>query len=96
MLEPYLFRGVLVIWEPDHLSCHLVDGADYLQHLVVGDVTVLVDVVQLKRPCSLAQNYARQQRDGSQHPTGHTSPARLDCSPAPTHTSTSHRVVHER
>jgi len=34
----------------DHLTSHLVDGADDLEQLVVGDHPVAVDVVQLEGP----------------------------------------------
>ena len=45
-----LFRRVLVSRELDHLASHPVDGLDDLEHLVVGDGAVLVDVVELEGP----------------------------------------------
>lgn len=41
----YLLWGILILWQFDHLACHLVNGLDDLQHLVVGDESILVDVV---------------------------------------------------
>lgn len=46
-----LLGRVLVFWERDHLARHLVYAADDLEHLVVCDEAVLVDVVELERPC---------------------------------------------
>jgi len=45
-----LFGGILVFWMLDHLISHLVDGADDLEHLGVGDRPVAVDVIQLEGP----------------------------------------------
>jgi len=46
-----LFGGVFVGGELDHLTGHLVDGSDDLEHLVVGDEAVLVYVIELESPC---------------------------------------------
>lgn len=40
-----LLWGVLVLWKFDHLPRHLVDRLDNLQHLVICDVSILVDIV---------------------------------------------------
>lgn len=45
-----LLRGVLVLWQLNHAADHLVDGVHDLEHLVVGDVPVVVDVVELEGP----------------------------------------------
>lgn len=45
-----LFGRILVLWELDHLIGHLVDGADDLEHLLIGDRPVAIDVVQLEGP----------------------------------------------
>jgi hypothetical protein len=47
-----LFRGVLIRWELDHLPSHLIDGSYNLEHLLIGDKAVTVDVVELESPCS--------------------------------------------
>ena len=49
--ENDLFGGVFVSGEFDHLTGHLVDGSDDLEHLVVGDEAVLVYVIELECPC---------------------------------------------
>jgi len=46
----HLFRRILVLWQPDHLPSHLVDRPYDLQHLVVGDISILVDIVKLECP----------------------------------------------
>jgi len=48
-----LFGRVFVSGELDHLTSHLVDGGDDLEHLVVGDEAVLVNVIQLECPLEL-------------------------------------------
>ena len=48
--ESDLFGRILVFWKLDHLIGHLVDGADDLEHLVVGDGPIAVDVVELEGP----------------------------------------------
>ena len=45
-----LFGGVFICGELDHLTGHLVDGSDDLEHLVVGDEAVLVYVIELECP----------------------------------------------
>ena len=46
----YLLGGILVLRKLDHFACHLVDGFDNLQHLIVRDGAVLVYIVELKGP----------------------------------------------
>jgi hypothetical protein len=48
--ESDLFGSVLVFWKLDHLMGHLVDGPDDLEHLVVSDGPIAVDIVQLEGP----------------------------------------------
>ena len=48
-----LFWRVLVFWQLDHLTCHLVYRSNDGQHLVIRDVAVVVDVVQLEGPYSI-------------------------------------------
>ncbi len=51
----HLFRRILVLWQPHHLARHLVYRSHDLQHLIVGDEAVVIDVIQLERPyCSSA------------------------------------------
>lgn len=49
-----LLGRVLVLGEGDHLARHLVDRAHNLEHLVVRDEAVLVDVVELEGPCVIS------------------------------------------
>jgi len=46
-----LLGRVFVRRELDHLARHVVNGLDNLEHLVVRDEAVVVDVVQLEGPC---------------------------------------------
>lgn len=46
-----LLRRVLVGRQLDHLPGHVVNRLDDLEHFVVGDEAVVVDVVQLESPC---------------------------------------------
>lgn len=45
-----LFGGIFILWQLDHLSSHFINRSYDLKHLVVGDVTILVNVIQLERP----------------------------------------------
>ena len=45
-----LFGSVLVLGQLDHLTGHLVDTPNDGQHLVVGNESILVDIVQLEGP----------------------------------------------
>ena len=53
-LKTHLLRGILVLGQSDHLSRHLVYRSHNLQHLIVGDIPVLVDIVQLERPWDMS------------------------------------------
>ena len=46
----HLLWGVLVSGQFDHLASHFVYCLDNLQHLVIGDSAIAVNVVQLERP----------------------------------------------
>lgn len=58
--EANLFGRVLVGGQLDHLPGHLVYGPHNLQHLVIGDETIPVNIVQLERPCAPLQSATRQ------------------------------------
>jgi hypothetical protein len=63
----YLLWCVLVPRELHHLPRHLVYRADDLEHLVIRDESIAVDIVQLERPCakrSASPWHHRPQRDG--------------------------------
>jgi hypothetical protein len=55
----HLWR-LLVRGQLDHLPGHLVDGPNDLEHLVVGDEAVTVDVVELEGPCAGVSNLTSQ------------------------------------
>lgn len=48
--EAHLLGRVLVWREPDDLAGHLVDGLDDLEHLIIGDEAIAVDIIQLECP----------------------------------------------
>lgn len=48
----HLFRRVFVFRQLHHLTRHLVNGSDDLQHLVFGYRAVRVDVVELQEVAS--------------------------------------------
>lgn len=41
------------------LTCHIVNGLHDLEHLVVSDLPVLVNVVQLESPCSVDREVSK-------------------------------------
>ena len=45
-----LFGSVLILFKLDIMTEHLVDDPEKLEHLVVGDYPVVVDIVHLKDP----------------------------------------------
>jgi len=53
----HLLGRILVLGKLDHLTGHLVNTPDDGQHLVVGDVPILVDVVQLESPYRRCRNW---------------------------------------
>jgi hypothetical protein len=53
----HLFGRILILGKLDHLTGHLVDTPDDGQHLVIGDVPILVDVVQLEGPYRCCRKY---------------------------------------
>lgn len=62
-----LLGRVLVRRELDHLARHVVDRLDDLEHLVVRDEAVVVDVVQLERPCGHELRGCRCVSAGTMH-----------------------------
>ena len=46
----YLFWSILISGQPDHLAGHLVYRLDDLEHLIVRNGAILVDVIELERP----------------------------------------------
>lgn len=48
-----LFGSIFILWQLDHLSSHFINRSYNLKHLIVGDVTVLVNIIQLERPFKL-------------------------------------------
>lgn len=58
--ETDLFCGILVGGQLDHLSRHVIDRLDNLEHLVVRDQAVVVDVVQLERPCASFEYHTKR------------------------------------
>jgi hypothetical protein len=46
-----LLGGVLIGRQLDHLTRHVVNRLNNLEHLVVGNEAVVVDVVELESPC---------------------------------------------
>jgi hypothetical protein len=49
LVDPFLCR-VFVGGQLDHVSSHVVDRLNNLQHFVVRDQPIIVDVVQLESP----------------------------------------------
>jgi hypothetical protein len=48
--EADLFGRVLIFWKRDRLIGHLVDRPDDLEHLVGGDGSIAVNVIELEGP----------------------------------------------
>lgn len=48
--EAYLLGGVFIQWKFNHRSSHPVNRLNDLEHLIIGDGTVPVNIVQLERP----------------------------------------------
>jgi hypothetical protein len=63
-----LVRGVLIYRQLDHLSCHLVNGLDDLKHLVIGNCSVSVYIIQLegnwKKPNAIKSGLCGTDEDG--------------------------------
>lgn len=49
----HLFGSIFILWQLDHLSSHFINRSYNLEHFVVGDIAILIDVVQLERPLKL-------------------------------------------
>ncbi len=46
-----LLGGVLVLGQVEHVAHHAVDGVHDVHHLLLRDEAVVVQVVQVERPC---------------------------------------------
>ena len=56
MVRSDLFGSFLVHWKLDRWTDHLVDGPDNLEHLIVGDGPVVVDIVHLEDPWKIKES----------------------------------------